>query len=176
MTPFRLQAKHILLTYSQCTLTKPELLDFLSKLPNADKILISSERHQDGSPHLHAYFSFSKKPDIRNERFFDTHGYHPNIKGQAKASAIQYITKEDKEPLGNFQWKKITKTEEAYNAIIRSNTEGLSNNEIFFKAIETDKSLLRCAASVGYFVNRIQIPKVDSPPKIQSGILLTTQR
>lgn len=162
---FRLQAKHLLLTYPQCTLSKQELFDFLSLLPNADKILVSSERHQDGSPHLHAYFSFKKKPDLRNERYFDCNGFHPHIKGQSKTSAIAYVTKEDKDPTGNFQWKKISKTEEAYNAIITGNNEGLSNNELFYKAIETDKSLLRCAASVGYFINRIKVPKVDSPPK-----------
>lgn len=77
---FRVQGRHFLLTYPQCTLPKEALLAFLKTLHSFELGTVGKEAHQDGSPHLHAVVSFSQRRNITRESFFDHAGFHPNIK------------------------------------------------------------------------------------------------
>jgi len=162
---FRLQAKHVLLTFSQCTLTKDQLFDHFSSFRELDHILVAQELHQDGNTHFHCYVSFHSKPNIRNERHFDFNGFHPNIAIRPKKRAIEYATKEDKEPKANFEWQILKPIEKAYQIIQDYHKEGKSEHEIFHAAIATDKSLIRSACSVGYYVGRLKNIKMGSPAK-----------
>jgi len=152
---FRLTSRNLLLTYSQCNRSKEDLHAYLLTLDLAEHVLVARETHQDGNFHLHAYFGFTRKPDIKNPRYFDWDGFHPNIASRPKRIAITYCTKHDTDPISNFNWKTTKKVEEAYQAIIHGKAAGKSNDELFEKAIETDNSLIRCAPAIGYFINRI---------------------
>lgn len=68
---FRLQARQIFLTYSQCDLPKRELLEFLQSKLSVDRYIIAVEKHEDGRPHLHAYLKLAKKCDIKNQNWLD---------------------------------------------------------------------------------------------------------
>lgn len=93
MPEFRVNSKQIFLTYPQCTLTKDELLNELN-VHNVEYYVISSEQHQDGSPHLHAYISLKKKINSLNPTVFDARGFHPNIQSaRSKKAVISYVKK-----------------------------------------------------------------------------------
>lgn len=93
---FRINAKNYFLTYPQCSHTKEYLLEFLLGLePQPVYALISSELHEDGSPHLHSFVSYEKKRDIRCQTYFDLSGNHPNIQAARNPKAtIDYIKKD----------------------------------------------------------------------------------
>lgn len=107
---FRLQAKRLFLTYSQCPLAREDVLLRLGSLllPNTIKAhLIARETHADGNTHLHVFLELTDRFETRDARFFDlpdpttpqkTH--HPNTQAVRSPTAVQaYLLKEDPEPL-----------------------------------------------------------------------------
>jgi len=83
MSAFRLNAKNIFLTYSQCEVAKEDLLEFLKDLIG-DRIkwcVVAHELHQDGGHHLHVQLELERPLNIRNQDHFDCMGCHPNIQG-----------------------------------------------------------------------------------------------
>lgn len=93
--PFRCNARNFFLTYPQCDLSKEDLLGFLVDLADASYGIVCHEKHEDGSPHLHAFIGFSKKFDCRNENFFDCAGFHPNIQAaRFTDKVIDYVKKD----------------------------------------------------------------------------------
>lgn len=97
---FRLQSKHIFLTYPQCSYTPEDLLRNLQvrfENPN-NHFLISREKHEDGSWHLHALLDLKEKFRTRRVDYFDdlvVPPKHPNIVSKLKSrpATIRYITK-----------------------------------------------------------------------------------
>lgn len=85
--PYRLQAKNILLTYSQV-----DNEDVFVRNPSAhfehccsvwgpiDVYRLGRELHQDGGTHFHAFIGTSDRCSTRNARLFDFDGYHPNVR------------------------------------------------------------------------------------------------
>ena len=113
---FHLQARSVLLTYSQCPLEKEYILSKLEDKVDVKYYSIGREHHSDGNYHLHCYLYFEKKVSSRNERLFDIDGFHPNIISnvRSKQGSIDYTTKEDQEPLqklpSNQKWGDIITT------------------------------------------------------------------
>lgn len=98
--PFRIQAKHVFLTYPQFECNKNELLEHLQSCYAIEKAIISRELHADGQPHMHAYVCWKKKIDCRDQRKFDFKEKHPNIQRcQNIQATIQYVQKDDMDPL-----------------------------------------------------------------------------
>jgi hypothetical protein len=64
-------------------------------------ILVVSELHADGHPHLHCYIRFSDvAPRIRDARYFDIDGYHPNVQSaRSWKKWLLYCLKSDKSPV-----------------------------------------------------------------------------
>lgn len=101
---FRLNSSGIFLTYSQCPATKEQILEAIQTLAGAKgwqlkKYLIAQELHEDGNYHIHAFFKFEKKLDIRDSHVFDLEAgdetYHPNIAGARNEAAVaRYCTKD----------------------------------------------------------------------------------
>lgn len=83
--PFRVQGKNFSLTYSNVQqqgwheFTKEDLLNYLKTLEHSSYALVCEEKHENGETHFHALVQFSKKRDIRNQRYFDYGNCHPNI-------------------------------------------------------------------------------------------------
>ncbi|AMK07575.1 AC1 protein [Lycianthes yellow mosaic virus] len=111
---FCVNAKNIFLTYPQCSLSKQIVLEILQNIScPSDKLFIrvSSEKHQDGSLHIHALIQFKGKAKFRNERHFDIshpHApriFHPNFQGARSSSDVKaYIEKDgDYVDWGSFQ-------------------------------------------------------------------------
>lgn len=100
--PFRIQYKTVGLTYSQCPLERKVLMDKLLGLHNIGDYYVARETHKDGNFHLHVWFEFLTKPNIKNCKAFDIDGYHPNV-GKKKRNWIwNYLKKQDKEPYTNI--------------------------------------------------------------------------
>ncbi|QJX74414.1 C1 [Paper mulberry leaf curling associated virus 1] len=105
---FRFQAKNGFLTYPKCPVTPDLILTHLLNILNTfspNYILVASEKHADGSPHLHAMFQCNKRVSIKRHNFFDfsvqegvRKTYHPNIQKLISPKAsYDYIRKD-----GNF--------------------------------------------------------------------------
>lgn len=98
---FRYRGVRVFLTYPRCDLTVQELRDGLSTtLAGLDAplaiigYLAARERHQDGTPHLHALLHFERRLDTSDVRLFDVKGHHPNVKpARAYKNIIKYIKK-----------------------------------------------------------------------------------
>jgi len=73
-----INARYVLLTYSQCGSLDPfRIVDALSEL--GAECIIGRELHSDGGTHLHAFVDFGRKFRSRRASIFDVDGYHPNI-------------------------------------------------------------------------------------------------
>lgn len=98
-TTFRLDAKHIGLTYPKCDLTRQRVLDALRSIggDNYRCAIVCIEQHKDGTNHIHAYLCLSKCRHFRDPRVFDIDGFHANIQGlRSPKRWVDYIQKEDK--------------------------------------------------------------------------------
>jgi len=63
-----------------------------------ERYAISREQHADGTLHLHAYISLTRKLNTTNQHVFDVRGFHPNIQSARNLKAvIAYVIKD-----GNF--------------------------------------------------------------------------
>lgn len=75
-----------------------------------DEYLIAEEHHESGKRHYHAYLRWKKKVDIKNVRFFDFRGVHPNVRDTKNPHGwINYCKKSDPDPLSNLNenpWKR----------------------------------------------------------------------
>lgn len=102
---FRFRSRSSLLTYSQCTVPKETLLEFLKHKFNAYDIKfirVGHELHEDGGHHLHAAVLLKRAPNLHGAQCLDilhTDGvhYHPNIEGPLRDinAAITYAGKDD---------------------------------------------------------------------------------
>lgn len=102
MTTFRLDAKHIGLTYPKCDLARERVLESLRSVCG-DKYagaIIAREHHKDGTLHIHAYLRLSRCRQFRDPRVFDIDGHHANIQGLRSPKAwARYVQKEDPDAL-----------------------------------------------------------------------------
>lgn len=146
---FRLQSRHIALTYPQCTSEKETLYEYLLSIRNVERVLVAQELHADDNIHYHCYVRFRSHPrvHITNPSFFDFEGHHPNFQGCRNTNDwIQYCIKEDENPLCNFS---LCNKEEVLSTIISDCQEGsLSTNDIFKKAVLADPKLLLNGSSL----------------------------
>jgi Geminivirus Rep catalytic domain len=99
---FRLSAKNLYLTYSNCSLGLEEIViqlkEILSSYIVQDYILVR-EYHQTGEPHVHVYLKVLKKVNIFSSTFLDLLKedggiYHGNYQSARKPnSVIEYMLK-----------------------------------------------------------------------------------
>jgi len=100
-TTFRLQAKHLFLTYPRCTVTKEEAIRQLQAVPMVDikDYVVGRELHEDGTPHLHVYLSLARKCNIVTAANLDLKEgdtvFHGNYQAARKpADTIKYCKKD----------------------------------------------------------------------------------
>jgi len=92
---FRVRASTFALTYPKCDV-KNQVVDLLlNKYEDIHFIAAAQEDHQDGSKHVHVLVEFNSKKEIRDERYFDVVGFHPNVQGCRNPKKwFEYISKE----------------------------------------------------------------------------------
>lgn len=76
-----------------------------------EKYLIASEKHKDGSDHLHVYLKLEKKKHVRDVNFFDLDNqkFHGNYQSCRNAEAVVKYCKKDGNYVSNFDliFKKL---------------------------------------------------------------------
>lgn len=98
---FNFNQLHVFLTYPHCDLRPADYLAIMQAKQEVAQYVISSEKHQDGTPHLHALLSFATKFHSTDSRCFDVLGCHPNIqKASSKADRARIKTYIEKD--GDF--------------------------------------------------------------------------
>jgi hypothetical protein len=126
---FRLQTKYIFLTYPHCDVPKEHLLEFLWNKLTSFVILfiaVSTEHHEDGSPHLHCLVQLDKKPNIRFPDYFDIANHHPNIQpARNSKQVLDYISKDGNIiTRGDFKEHRVSpsKKDDRWRDIVRTAT------------------------------------------------------
>jgi len=138
--PFRFSGNSVFLTYSQCGITKDELLSSLNELiPCIRHYIIARELHTSGEYHLHAVISFTRQFNSRNERCFDVtingSTFHPNIqRPRSLRQCKAYVTKGDDYITNSESF--LGRTETTFADLVRTSTSkkdfldtALSNNK-----------------------------------------------
>lgn len=116
---FRLNGKHIFLTYPQCAETREYMRDMIlgkqmiSKW-RIEKYIVSQEEHKEGGLHIHAYIRLDRRMDILTNEFWDIphkdtpEFYHGNYQVATRPkNVIDYVLKEDKTPCHNFTEEEL---------------------------------------------------------------------
>lgn len=103
---FRLNTKHLFLTYPRCAVPKETAFEFLSAKLRPVRLLVAAEIHADGTPHLHAYCGFDSRRDFRNGDFADIVDgvtvYHGNYQACRSPNAVTKYTSKDGDFVANF--------------------------------------------------------------------------
>lgn len=163
-TGFRAQGTNFSVTWPQSDFPLQDALDNLkSKTVGAARVvevIISSELHEDGNLHRHAFVRFNRRIDQRNSRFFDWEGRHANIQRTQNVPAWKnYIRKDgdflewsepaqddDNEETDLFELARTLGPETYYNTCLRkgipfayaSNAWKISKSEQSLVTFETD--------------------------------------
>lgn len=93
---FRFTSSKVFLTYSQAdAIDRSTIITTLEAL-GYHKIYGGQEQHQDGGKHFHVLaWSSKKKIDIKNPRYWDIGGVHPNVRNvRSTEAAIAYLSKD----------------------------------------------------------------------------------
>lgn len=99
MPPYRLQGKHIAITYPRCDASLDDLLtycrnkSFGTRVPK--HVIVCSETHEDGGLHRHAYIHYDGRINVTNPNAFDFGGFHPNIQTCRNVEAWKNYVKKD---------------------------------------------------------------------------------
>ena len=87
-------AKGWFCTWPQCPITKEEALKILDSKLLIKEYVICEEKHEDGSPHLHAFIKLKARVHFKKDRF-DLEEYHGNYQtAKSFRSVIRYVTKD----------------------------------------------------------------------------------
>lgn len=87
-----------LLTYPQCEESKETLLTFL-QTKVIEEAIVCEEKHEDGSPHLHAYVKLETGvTHVQAPTYFDFNNHHGNYQPARSWRACQEYVKKD----GNY--------------------------------------------------------------------------
>lgn len=107
-TPFRLNCAQLFLTYPKCDLDPQAALDLLRAKFDFERYVIATEKHQDGTNHLHVYLHRGpgKKFNIRRPDALDLLGHHGNYQSCRSASAVQAYCKKEGNFLSNVEERK----------------------------------------------------------------------
>jgi len=99
---FDFHSRNVFLTFPQCPAEKLVILDYFQQLYPVKEFIVASERHEDGSPHIHLVLQFDKKVHKRQASCFDykvgDDVFHPNIqRPRCLKNCVAYCKKD-----GNF--------------------------------------------------------------------------
>lgn len=147
---FRCQGKHFFLTFPR---QKFEMDEYWKHLKDkfGDKIqyaVISEETHEDGSPHMHAGLSFSKRMDFRTNNVLDFGSKHGNLQPSRKKDHVEDYVKKH----GNYKEYGEKTSEEETDPYTMSN---FSSRVEFFRECYKKKVPYQYAADAWREISRV---------------------
>ncbi len=149
-TPFRLQAKHLFLTYPKCDESKEvALASIISKL-DPDWAVVAEEQHKDDTPHLHCLVVLKKLRHFRNCKLLDSitgkHGDYQSARDLVKV--LSYIAK-----MSVYCAYHINVATYLANSIARKKARGKSKSDLVAGRISDGASLIDIDLQFpGYFM------------------------
>jgi len=163
---FRIQGKHIFLTYAQAAgiESKETLLWALrDKVPTPIGWAIGKENHQNGGVHYHVLLKYEQRIDIRDQRFYDVAGHHPNIQTVRSAKhTLRYVTKEGDTLVHNFE---VVRDEDVFEAVMDEITTKTNATAAIKGVIErTGTKGLRMYNQIQGYVDRMMKPTALQNP------------
>lgn len=102
----RFQGKQFALTYPQANnITLNALFEQLKQERNLNYLCVAKEAHQEQGIHFHCHLVFSRRKDVRNNRYFDFCDNHPNIQIVKRPKEWNHYCKKEGEFLehGSFE-------------------------------------------------------------------------
>lgn len=148
---FHIKANNVALTYSNCSYSKQEVLDYWLSHPEGPLWrpqwwYIVQETHQNGTKHIHACFNFKKQINSTVRDKFKLPGCE-SVNAQKAYNrhhwCTKYCTKEDTKPLTNVTFTKSKKPEKTY--IVAATNPSLEPEEALDIIRENDPSMyIRC--------------------------------
>nr|WAE42419.1 MAG: replication associated protein [Cressdnaviricota sp.] len=101
---FRLNARHLFLTYPKCTLTKEHALDLIKAKEKLkiNEYIVASEAHEDGTPHIHIYLGLEKKVNLTSATYLDLGEFHGNYQAARKSSCVKKYVEKGKDFISNI--------------------------------------------------------------------------
>jgi len=75
----QIHAKSFFLTYPRCAVPAETFRVWVESTFKPNYLVIGSELHEDGTPHIHICFTLDEALRTRDPRCFDFQGHHPNI-------------------------------------------------------------------------------------------------
>lgn len=92
---YRLQARHLALTWPQCNMSKEDAYKYLNEKFKPYSLMISHELHEDGHDHLHGYMWMKHKTNFKDPHWADLGKFHGNYKAAHDKTGWQtYIMKD----------------------------------------------------------------------------------
>jgi len=148
--PFTLYAKHLFLTFPQCSESKEvALASIISKL-DPDWAVVAEERHKDDTPHLHCLVVLKKKRNLSNCKLLDSlvgkHGNYQSARDLLKV--LSYIAK-----MSVYCAYHINVATYLANSLTRKKARGKSKSDLVAGRISDGASLLDIDLQFpGYFM------------------------
>lgn len=132
----RIQGKSLFLTYPKCEMALEVVLSSLQSALYFKRIdivdyIIAEEEHKDGTPHIHAWISLSRKVNLKDPRVLDIKGHHGNYQSaRSNSNVVAYVTKGSKfissKPLDELKLQVKAKKEHTSMAYQLALKEGLT--------------------------------------------------
>jgi len=117
---FRLNCSRLFLTYPKCSLERIDVHKYLEQKlqDNIKEYLIVQEKHKDGEKHIHVYLELNKRINYTSPNCLDINGFVGHYECcKNKIKAIEYLLKEDKDPLQSIDWKEFLRNSVAHKRI-----------------------------------------------------------
>lgn len=129
---FRIQSKQFFLTFPKVltNLTLDQIINIINlKERYLNYVIISKERHKDGSIHYHLLLSYDKRKNVQSNTYFDyifnQHGHYQ--KAKSIKNCIEYIKKEgDFLEWGSIPTNSSQKLEEILTQVKKGDTDTYS--------------------------------------------------
>lgn len=163
---FRFQGKNVFLTYAQAeNLSSDAIIWALrDKVPTPDGWVCGEENHQDGGKHFHVMVKYETRIDIRDQRFFDVEGYHPNIQSvRSPKNVIKYCIKD-----GNYISHNLDIPDpdlDIYKVVREEIERGTNATNAIEAAMErVGTKGLRMYNNIAAYIDRVMKPKAIHAP------------
>lgn len=148
------QVKGWFLTYPQCDVSKENALEYFKSIGITEGI-VCEEKHEDGSPHLHAYIKLIEPIELKKApTHFDIEGHHGNYQAARSWRSVKNYIQKD----GNFVTYNID-----YESAVQKKAK--RSREILFQPIDLliDLGIIsatqidqvkRCRTAYSYLTNQ----------------------
>lgn len=159
---FRFQGTYVFLTYAQAAgiATKEDLLQALrEKNPTPTAWAIGREQHADGGIHYHALLRYGGRVNIRDQRFWDINGHHPNIQAaRSRKRVLEYVTKDGDTLINGFDGV-FGKEEDIFDVLQDEIVGNTNTTTVIKKTIErTGTKGLRMYNQIAGYTDRVMKP------------------